>query len=126
MKNKDKVLEYLKTIEKANSGDIANKLGIDPKNIGRYLKTLENEGLITKEKTFKGNIRYNTWKIIDKKTSRKKEEVKPEKEKRNTPSKKHFSQDEKERIKDILIRAIRNRTAHTKEDELIKKFIKEF
>jgi len=76
MKNIEKVLNYLvdKSIE-VNSTKIAEDLGINPKNIGRYLKELVSQGLIRKEFLFEGNTRYSMFSATNRISTTRKNEI---------------------------------------------------
>lgn len=120
MKKKDQVLTHIKKNPNEASGEIAKKLNIDPKNIGRYLKELETEGTITKEHKFKGNIRYNIWRITNRKNKETKGESKEQEGhpiKAKTTSINHKTITQKERIflKDLIIRSTHRRVI--KQDE---------
>lgn len=56
--NNDKILKALKTTkESMTTTELANKTGIDIRNITRYLKPLENKGIITRDTIQNGKIR---------------------------------------------------------------------
>jgi len=58
-KNEKRIIKALKdSMESLNSSELSLRTGINFKTIGRYFKSLEEKGRVSKEYRFEGNTRY--------------------------------------------------------------------
>jgi len=58
-KNEKRIIKALKdSMESLNSSELSLRTGINFKTIGRYFKSLEEKGRVSKEYKFEGNTRY--------------------------------------------------------------------